>query len=168
MDDDEFKAFFTMMHPRLLRYGMRQLDADTAGDAASDALRVVWSKHVASPQSEDEQRQLASLTYTIMNGVISNILRAERRRFRLVDALKSEQHAAPQVEPDLADQFIDGHVPEAIRTLPAADQEVLSLLIDGYGVNEIAEFLGTSPGAISMRLSRARTRLRTLLEHPDD
>lgn len=164
MDDDEFKAFFTMMHPRLLRYGMRQLDVDTANEAAIDALRAVWSKKLPSPRSEDKRRQLSSLAYTIMNGLITNNLRAARRRYRLLDALKTEQQTRPAVEPDLADQFTDSRVLEAIGTLPVLDQKMLSLLINGYGVGEIAAILDTSPGAISMRLSRARAKLKTLLE----
>lgn len=167
VNDEEFTAFFATMHPALLRYGMRKLDVDTASEVALDALRVVWEKNIPAPQSDDEHRKLTGLTYTIMNGLINNSRRAAQRRIRLVEALTSEQQTLTQAEPDLADHFIQGRVPDALSHLPAVDQEVLSLLIDGYGVSEIATILGCSPGAVSMRLGRARTRLRTLLEQED-
>ncbi len=167
MNDEEFTAFFATMHPALLRYGMRKLDVDTASEVALDALRVVWEKNIPAPKSDDERRKLTGLTYTIMNGLINNSRRAAHRRIRLVEALTSEQQTLTQAEPDLTDHFIQGRVPDALSHLPAVDQEVLSLLIDGYGVSEIATILGCSPGAVSMRLGRARTRLRTLLEQED-
>ncbi|MDO4718628.1 MAG: sigma-70 family RNA polymerase sigma factor [Propionibacteriaceae bacterium] len=167
MNEEEFTAFFAEMHPALLRYGMRRLDVDTASEVALDALRVVWEKRIPAPRSDEERRQLRGLSYAIMNGLISNSHRAARRRFRLAEALASEQRVRPDYEPGLAEHFVDGRVPEALSQLPARDQEILSLLIDGYGVGEIATILGCSPGAISTRLGRARAKLRTLLKQED-
>lgn len=164
MDDDEFKAFFATMYPALLRYGMRKLDVDTANEVSLDTLRVVWEKDIPAPRSDDERRRLTGLTYTIMNGLINNSRRATRRRIRLIEALTSERQTLAQVGPDLADHFPNGRVPEALSQLSAPDQEVLSLVVDGYGASEIAAILGCSAGAVSTRLGRARAKLRSILE----
>jgi len=166
--DDEFRAFFAVIHPSLLRYGLRRLDADAANEAAIDALRIIWSKDLAFPESEPERLRLFSLSYTIMDGLIRNAMRAAGRRARLVEALKSEQRVHSSAEPGPAELgpaelLVDPDLPDAVRGLPEADREVLGLLVDGYGVAEIAEVLGVSPGAVSMRLSRLRTKLRTQL-----
>ncbi len=164
MTDEEFVAFFTAMHPALLRYGMRQLDVDTAQEVALDTLRVVWEKKVPAPGTDDEQRQLVSLTYRIMDGLIRNSQRSSRRRDRLVATLSAQR---PVDQAGLADHFDPGRVLDALAQLPEADQKMLSLLIDGYGVSEIAAILGRSPGAVSTRLSRARTKLRGLMAGED-
>lgn len=165
MTDDEFKQFFGLMHAKLLRYAMRKLDVDTANEAAIDTLRTIWDKELAAPTTDDEARQLQSLTYKIMDGIISNSLRAGRRRARLVDALITQQQTLGEPEPGTAGHYaVDGDVPALLAELSAADQQILSLLIDGYSVTEIATILDCTPGAASMRLARARNRLRAKLE----
>lgn len=160
MTDDEFRAFFAVIHPALLRYGLRRLDADAANEAAIDALRIIWSKDLAFPENEPERLRLFSLSYTVMDGLIRNALRAAVRRSRLVEAMKSEQRVRSSAQAGPEELLAEPDLPDAVRRLPEADRTVLVLLIDGYGVSEIAEVTGASPGAVSMRLSRLRAKLR--------
>jgi len=40
--------------------------------------------------------------------------------------------------------------------------------LEGFSLREIATLLDSTPGAVGVHLYRARARLRTLLEEPDD
>ena len=51
---------------------------------------------------------------------------------------------------------------ETLAVLPEIHRQVLTLhYLGGMSHREIAQFLGTSPHAIAMRLSRARSKLKT-------
>ena len=67
---------------------------------------------------------------------------------------------APSLDSYRADQLSES-VREALDTLPKTYREVLMLqYFGGMNSDEIAKVLGTSPTAIRMRLSRARTQLK--------
>lgn len=55
----------------------------------------------------------------------------------------------------------------ALAMLPAAQRQALAWSLDGFTASEIATELGTSPQAVRQNLSRARSRLKTLLGLPD-
>jgi RNA polymerase sigma-70 factor, ECF subfamily len=52
----------------------------------------------------------------------------------------------------------------AIRELPAIHREVLVLALEGMEYREIADVVGISESNVGVRLSRARERLKKLLE----
>lgn len=163
MDAGEFEAFFRDMHPRLVRYAKRRLDADTALDVASQAMQTIWAKNVATPVDATERRQLQSLAYRIVEGHIRNALRARGRFGRVVDAVAETRRLEPTHISDIADLVVDGHAIEWLEKLSVTDREVLALVADGYSVAEIALILDCTPAAVSMRLQRAKRNLKLLL-----
>jgi RNA polymerase sigma factor (sigma-70 family) len=54
----------------------------------------------------------------------------------------------------------------AVRTLPAAQRQAVMLGLEGFSIAEIAAMQETSENNVSVRLNRARSRLRELLEGP--
>lgn len=59
-------------------------------------------------------------------------------------------------------------VKEAIEQLPALQQQLVELRIQGYSVNELAEQTGRSRRTVERNLQTAREKLQTLLaEEPD-
>lgn len=52
----------------------------------------------------------------------------------------------------------------AVRALPLAPRQILSLSLEGLSHREIAEVLGTSENTVGVRLHRARQRLREQLQ----
>lgn len=52
----------------------------------------------------------------------------------------------------------------AIQKLPLGERQALTLALEGLKHAEIAEVLGVRENAISVRLHRARARLKTLME----
>jgi RNA polymerase sigma-70 factor, ECF subfamily len=167
LDVDEFERFFALMRPRLMRSAMRSLDVETANEAALAALHTIWTKNVPTPRDSGEQLQLQALTFRVLDGHVRNAQRAQARRTRLLDALVEHQFVAEATEPDVVESIEYQEAELAIRALleelPTKEREVVTLVIDGFKVGEIAAMLGRRPGAISMRLNRARKRLKEVL-----
>ncbi len=70
---------------------------------------------------------------------------------------------------DMASQETDREVWELLSGLKPEDRAVIQLYyFDGYSVKEIGQILGITASGASMRLSRARKRLRTILEDEDE
>lgn len=52
----------------------------------------------------------------------------------------------------------------AVRALPVLHRQVITLLLEGLSHREIAEVLGVTENVVAVRVSRARSALRVLLE----
>ncbi len=102
------------------------------------------------------------MCYRISEGYVRNALRAQRRRHSLLSALVRSFHPDSGKLPDAAELAGD-RVRELLLLVSETDREVLSLAMDGYRVAEIAEVLGCTPPAATMRLRRARANMRELL-----
>lgn len=173
MEIEDFENLFEAVRPLLMRRALRILDPDDANDAAIAALHVIWEKDTPSPRDRREELQLQALALRILDGQVRNIQRSHARRARLFDAVVARgQIAAAAAEPGPAEQLVQRAehevIQDALNSLPASEREVVILVLDGYKVKEIATMLGRRPGAISMRLNRARTRLRMALEGRTD
>ncbi|MCW2784026.1 MAG: sigma-70 family polymerase sigma factor [Marmoricola sp.] len=169
MDVGRFEEFFHQMRPRLMRFNQRWVDVDAANEIAVEALRSIWDKDLPAPGNAREQRQLESLAYRICEGLLRNAQRGHRRRLRLAHAVQADHDVRPTVveSPEERNEQ-SARVRDALAKLPEKEREVISLLICGYTIAEIAEILETTPGAVSMRLRRARTSLRRLVEGASD
>jgi len=53
---------------------------------------------------------------------------------------------------------------EATRRLPLPQREVIVLLLEGFEYGEIGSMLNIAPNALALRLSRAKSALKTMLE----
>jgi RNA polymerase sigma-70 factor (ECF subfamily) len=147
---------------------MRTLDADTAHEAAISALHTIWTKNIPAPATRAEELRLQALTYRVLDGQVRNAQRARARRERLMDAVTEHHLTNSPPVPDVAD-VVDGDASDDGATdlldrLSEREREVVVLLLDGFRVAEIAAILNSSPGAVSMRLRRARKRLAHLVE----
>lgn len=163
VDAKTFEEFFRQMHPKLVRYARRRLDADLALDVSAQAMQTIWVKNLAAPNGDVELRQLQSLAYRIVEGHIRNAQRTDRRHLRVIDAIAEERRAEPTHVDDIADLLIEGESAAWLEKLSLTDREVLALLADGYAVSEIAVILECTPGAVTMRLQRARKNLKIVL-----
>jgi RNA polymerase sigma factor (sigma-70 family) len=54
----------------------------------------------------------------------------------------------------------------AVRRLPLAYRQAVTLALEGLTPKEIADFLGLTPNAVAVRLSRAKDLLRNLIGDP--
>jgi len=163
------EVFYAEMRPKIARFIRARFPFDLAEDLANETMLTLWRKDARTPTTETELRQLRSFTYAIAIGHVRN---AERKM--VTEGKLSDELAAAAVTggvlrihgPD-RDPTFEAVVPssagDAIRKLRADDQQAINLLVAGLTTAEIADILGITPKAASMRLSRAKDRLRSTM-----
>ena len=157
----DFDRLYLACHPRLVRTLTGILgDASAAEDCTQDAFVRAWK---AWPRWRPEAPAEAWLYRIALNVAFSH-----RRRLKLgylVDRVLSRSTSdldpGMVVRPDIA---------EALKRLPAREAAAVMLRhYHGYSRKEVAEMLGLTERAISLRLSRARAiLLRELGEEVKD
>ena len=101
---------------------------------------------------EDLEHPGAWLMRVLVNNCRSRLRRAWRREVPLPDTLPAP---GPEERQELEELF----------ALPPEDRAAIHLFYyEGYSTDEIARITGQRPGTVRARLSRARGRLRRLLE----
>ena len=123
--------------------------------AAEDIVQTVFERLMRfRPAFESREHEKAWLIRTAVNLCMSD-LRAQSRQYSL-----------PLDEEQVGEWGEDeSEVLDAVRSLPIQDRYAVYLYYyEGYAVKDIGRMLKEPEGTISSRLSRARKKLRTLLE----
>lgn len=149
----------------LRRFLARRTDAATAEDVLGDTLLVCWRRLDEVPTGEE-----LPWAYGVARNCLANAERGARRQQRvaariavvdppaLVAAGPGEATASPEAE----------QVRAALGELPERDAELLRLWAwEQLGAGEIAVVLDLTPNAASIRLHRAREKLRVALRKID-
>lgn len=160
--DDAFATLYRAHHAAVCRYVARRLgpvDDDTVRDVAAEVFTTAWRRRSVVPPEP------LPWLYGVARRVLANERRGSRRRQRLTDRLSAQPAPAP------ATVDVDRPVVlDALDRLSPADREVLALAAwEELGPADIAVVLRCSRSAASMRLHRARVRLReamTALDPP--
>ena len=128
--------------------GLNDADAD-------DIVQTVFERLMRRrPIFESREHEKAWLIRTAVNLCLSD-LRAESR------------HGSVPLDENIAGEFGEdtSDVVEAVQTLPVQDRYAVYLYYyEGYAVKDIGKLLKEPEGTVSSRLSRARKKLKTLLE----
>lgn len=99
--------------------------------------------------------------YRIATNVANRWARKHRVRFERLD---EGADIADAREPANTDSEVDPRVQRAVLALAVKHQEVLMLhYVEGLNVDEVAHVLGSRPGTVKSRLSRAREALAARL-----
>jgi RNA polymerase sigma-70 factor (ECF subfamily) len=134
------------------RYLARRTDEATADDVLSETLLALWRR------VDDVPEDPIPWAIGVARLQLANAQRAVRRQNRLFVRLATVD--PPQTLPDHADSDT-GYILDAIAALRPLDAEVLRLWAwDDLTLPQIADTLGISVNAATIRLHRARTRLR--------
>ena len=161
-NDEIFAAAYREHYWAVSRYVARRLDG-RAGDVeevVAEVFTVAWRRRADLPAAA------LPWLYGVARNCLANAVRGHGRRRRLVDRLGNDdtahgRHIAAGPEADTP----GGWVHEALARLSAADQEVLRLTAwEQLGIDEVAVALGCGNRAASMRLHRARRRLRAEID----
>lgn len=145
----------------LQRYLRRRVPADDAGDLFGDVMLTIWRRLDDVPDD-------AALPwcYGVARRTLSNHRRSSQRRLRLVERLEAEP--TPDLILDPADALEDSDLADALAELSVADQEIIRLWAwERLEPREIAEVLGSTSNAVSLRLGRARKKLGETLSRQD-
>ena len=123
--------------------------------AAEDIVQGVFERLMRRrPIFENREHEKAWLIRTAVNLCLTD-LRAESRH----GELPLDENIAQDYGEDTFD------VLDAVQTLPVQDRYAVYLYYyEGYGVKDIGKLLKEPEGTISSRLSRARKKLRAILE----
>lgn len=154
---DEFRAFYRAHYGLILTVAEQRLDTHQAAeDATADTFQVAWRRY-----RHDEAVLTLPWLYQILRNVIGTEYRRLERARRANDHVDVDDNAHPQIE-----QRID--VRNALRRLPEQDRDLLYMAYwEDLTGDELAGILGASPGAVRVRLTRAREKLRMILADID-
>ena len=158
MDEDAFRAFYDRTARGLWSYlsritGDRQIAEDLMQEAYYRFLR-------ASRSYENETHRRNSLYY-----IATNLVRDMRRRPVTFALPESADHAALQVDGDLAERTARrADLLRAMAHLKPRERQMLWLAYaQGESHKDIAAVMGLKSGSIRLLLFRARRKLATLL-----
>lgn len=161
-DDMTDAQLFDEHIPRLRRYA-RALTGDRmqADDLVQDTLARAWEKLTFWQRGTD----LRAWLFTILHNLYANDVRRRKRRPELL-ALDDTELDAPQ--PDTADSGLAMRdLESALRRLPDEQRAVLLLVsLEELSYEDTARALSIPVGTVMSRLSRARERLRALMNEP--
>src|SRR3954447_14602893 len=157
---ERFRHVYADHVDRVLGYALRRVGRpEDAADVVAETFLVAWRRLGEVPEEPRTRLWL----YGVARRVLANQRRGERRRTALGQRLAADLAASvPDHAPGVAERLRYGH---ALDQLGERDREVVLLSAwEGLEPREIAEVLGVSAVAARSRLSRARARLRVLLD----
>lgn len=158
---DSFRRLFEAHYDDVVRFVSRRAAQDAVDDVVAEVFVTAWRRFDELPTGPGSVRPWLFAT---AHRTLANTRRGRRRRRALAVRIAS-QPSADADDPCGVIHRVD--LTRAFGRLRARDREALALVAwDGLSPAEAARVLEISDKAFSVRLSRARTRLRTLLEPP--
>ncbi len=145
--------------PNLRRFALSLChSADGAEDLVQETLLKAWSNRARYQPGSN----LNAWLFTILRNNFLNRIRQQKREVQDTDGLYSARLRADPAHDailDLNDFFV------AFATVPARQRRALVLVgALGHSYDEAAELVGTAPGTIKSRVSRARSQLMQTLQ----
>jgi RNA polymerase sigma-70 factor (ECF subfamily) len=146
--------------PRLRRYARALTgNREAADDLTQDTLERAWTKRVLWQPGTD----LRAWMFTVMHNVFINGTRRNRPTVSLDDVAVDDVGAATATSVETG--VVLSELARSLSLLPEEQREVLLLVgLEQFSYAEASEVLGVPMGTVMSRLSRARDRLRVLLE----
>ncbi|MDI1273965.1 sigma-70 family RNA polymerase sigma factor [Polaromonas sp.] len=149
--------------PGLRRYARALTgDAWAADDLVQDTLERACSKWRLWTAGSD----LRAWLFTLMHNLFMNQRRSAARQLQAGPALDVDELANTLAAPDgRQDQALD--LQRCLLRLPEDQRAVLLLVsLEDMSYEQVARVVGVPLGTVMSRLSRARTRLRELMDKP--
>lgn len=141
--EERFAAVHAACHDTVYRYLSRRIiPAHLAEDLTGEVFVIVWEKVLGGAQPEVPY--VVAIARNLLRGAYRSTAKASRLRTALV-----HEHMRPRVE--------NPQVSQALAALKEPVRELLLLTYwDSFTAEEIAVILDSTPGAIRVRLHRAR------------
>ncbi len=145
--------------PSLRRYARGLTgNREAADDLVQDTLERAWTRLAFWQRRGD----LRAWLFSILHNLFVDRVRAARRS--PIEEMPEDEIAAP-LRATQSDLLEVRDLDRALLELPPEQREVLLLVgVEQMSYEQTAKVLGVPPGTVMSRLSRARTRLRAVLE----
>jgi len=141
--------------------GAYEADRDLRRDLHQDVLLAIWRALLKFRGDANIRTYIARIAH---NRAISHVGR-EAKRPRQGEPLDAIPAEAPTLEDRTDASVRKDRLSAAVRQLPLDQRQPVTLTLEGFAPREIAEVLGISANAVSVRLTRAK---QTLREHLGD
>ncbi len=156
-------------HGAMLRHLVSGYEANPAlqDELFQDIALAIWSALPSFRQQCAERTFMARIAHN----------RLARHVDKVVKRVKTESMAAQhddipcragQLEERMVSAQRANRLLSAVRKLAKDDRQLVSLALEGFSYQEIAEVVGMSSNHIGVRLNRAKARLKSLLEGGDE
>ena len=154
---ERFEAVAALVTEPVRRFLARRTDGETADDALAETLLVCWRRLDDVPAGDEA----LPWAYAVARNALANAERSQRRQRRLayrITVVDPPSEAAPEPESG------ENRVTEALALLRPDEAELLRLWAwEQLSPGEIATVLDLTPNAVSIRLHRARGKLKEIL-----
>ncbi len=160
-----FEEVVDVVFEPLQRYLGRRVSPSDGDEVLGDVLLVLWRRLDDVPVTDP-----LPWCYGVARRCVANHRRGDDRRSRLLRKLSISYVAPTEVDASTgADEGPgDPDLIRALAELPERDREIMRLWAwEELAPREIATVLDMAPNAVSLRLSRAKRRLRQSLERHD-
>jgi len=155
-----FTALFDEYVPVVRGFVRTQVVAADVESIVQATFETAWVKLDVIPLLSQR-----AWLFGVARNHVRNLVRADRRREALVDALSALRPPdtvglfAVAVDPAVVDAWVG-----ALAELSETDREVVQLSVwHGLDAAEVGQVLGISPGNVRVRLHRSRCRLSILM-----
>jgi RNA polymerase sigma-70 factor (ECF subfamily) len=154
-----FKADLLASIPSLRAFAVSlSQSADKADDLVQETLVKAWDKH----ESFQPGTNLKAWLFTILRNEFYSQMRKRGREVQDSDGIMMSRLA---VHPSQHGQLDFKDFKAALEQLPEDQREAIILIgASGFSYEEAAEICNCAVGTIKSRVSRARTRLQTILQ----
>lgn len=152
----EYTEIYRANYVDVLRFVQRRAHPMSVDDIVGETFLAAWRRRTEVP---DDARPWLFRT---ARNAMANAGRGQNRQVAV--AVRIGEHGVPLIDGmQASDRRID--VVAAWRELPTADQEVLALHVwEDLDAREAAAVLGCTRATYSMRLTRAKRHLKSILE----
>lgn len=135
-------------------------DHEIARDLMQEAFTRTWD-YLAGGKEIDNVK---AFVFTVANNLIKDHYKKKKSIAMMDMGDFDPQRIVDEVE-NIHDKAEVQEVLRALEELKESDREILTLnMLDGFGPKEIGEIMDERENTVSVRLHRARTRLRSVLK----
>jgi RNA polymerase sigma factor (sigma-70 family) len=158
--EERFRTLYAAHYTAVFRYVRRRISGDLAADATSEVFLVAWRRLPDVPTAP------LPWLYAVARRVVANQRRSAARSALLANRIFLDAAAQTAGTDGVEDRVASSIAfAAAFSRLPDDDREVLGLIAwEGLTARDAATVLGCSTTAVTMRIHRARQRLRAELE----
>ena len=164
VSDDEFDRIVESYSGMIWRIcSAYEADPELRSDLHQETLIAVWRALSRFRGEANVRTYIARIAH---NRAISYVAK-EVRRPKLAELHDDIETTDPSPEDYTATSIRNGKLQAAIRRLPLDQRQPVTLTLEGFTPKEIAEVLGVTANAVSIRMTRAKATLKEQFKDED-